>query len=156
MEKSKEIDLERVKVEQVTDYFDLADIETALSRHHPLGHKKAMGRRIYYTASYRGTWVAILLFDIPSRRNKHREQRIGWTGEQLASRLQHVANNSRFLMVPAFAGVKNLASKVLSLVTARLSNDWLKHYGVPLLAVETYVDPVPGDLISSIYSRVFG
>jgi len=75
----------------------------------------------------------VLLFDIPARRNKHREQRIGWTSEQLASRLQHVANNSRFLIVPAFAGVKNLASKVLSLATARLSNDWLKHYGVPLL-----------------------
>lgn len=151
MEKSKEIDLERVKVEQVTDYFDLADIETALSRHHPLGHKKAMGRRIYYAASYRGTWVGVLLFDIPARRNKHREQRIGWTGEQLASRLQHVANNSRFLIVPAFAGVKNLASKVLSLATARLSNDWLKHYGVPLLAVETYVDPEHNENQGSCY-----
>lgn len=150
-EHHKTIDLDRVKVEQVTDYFDLADIETVLSRHHPLGHKKAMGRRLYYTASYRGEWVAILLFDIPARRNKHREARIGWTNEQVMSRLQHVANNSRFLMVPAFAGVKNLASKVLSLTTARLSNDWFKHYGIPLLAVETYVDPEHNDNQGSCY-----
>jgi hypothetical protein len=37
--------------------------------------------------------------------------------------------------------IKNLASKILSLVEARISKDWLELYGIPILALETYVDP---------------
>jgi hypothetical protein len=34
-----------------------------------------------------------------------------------------------------------LASRILSLNLKRLSDDWLEHYGHPLLLVETYVNP---------------
>lgn len=136
-----EIELEKIKAAPVTDYFDRGEVEALLERHHPLGAKKAKGARLCYSASYKGEWLAVLLFDAPVDRNKLREARIGWNREQRDARIQHVANNSRYLIAPRYAGTKNLASKILSLVTARISKDWQRRYGVPLLAVETYVDP---------------
>lgn len=146
-----EIDFSKIKIKPVTDYFDLADIESLLSRYHPLGAKKAMGRRLCYEAWYKCSCVAVLLFDCAVMRNKYREERIGWKGGQVERRLKHIANNSRFLMLPRFQGVKNLASKILSLVTDQISKDWMKHYGIPLLAVETYVDPQRNDNQGSCY-----
>ena len=90
-----QIDLNKIRVKPVTDYFERADVETLLSRCHPLGTKKAIGRRMCYAASYRGEWIAILLFDRAVKRNKHREARIGWSTEQIESRVRHIANNSR-------------------------------------------------------------
>jgi len=135
------LEFEKLKVNLVTNYFDRADAETLLSRHHPLGAKKAIGARLCYSVSYRGEWIAILLFDGAVKRNKRREACIGWGDTQRENRLQHVANNSRYLLSPLYAGTKNLASKILSMVTGRISADWLRRYGIPLLAVETYVDP---------------
>lgn len=150
-QKKRDIKFDEIRIKRVTGYFDRADVETLLSRLHPLGTKKAIGRRMCYVASYRGEWLAVLLFDRAALRNKHREARIGWNKGQLAARIQHIANNSRFLMLPAYQGVKNLASKILSLATDRISDDWMKHYGVPLLAVETYVDPQHNDNQGTCY-----
>jgi hypothetical protein len=55
------------------------------------------------------------------------------------------------LIIPKYAGVKNLASKVLGLATDRLSKDWERHYGIPILAVETYVDPQRNDNQGTCY-----
>ena len=35
----------------------------------------------------------------------------------------------------------NLASRVLKLTCDRLAEDWQQHFGHPVLAVETFVDP---------------
>jgi len=51
--------------------------------------------------------------------------------------LQHVVNNSRFLVLPR---IRNLASTVLSCVLRRLRPDWEEHYGVDPWLVETLVD----------------
>lgn len=139
--KNNSIDLNKIKVKPVYDYYDRADVSTVLSRCHPLGDKKAIGKRISYAASYRGEWIAVAMFDKAVDRNKYREASIGWNKFQLKERVKHVANNSRFAIIPKFEGIPNLASKVLSLITDRISTDWLKQYGIPLLAVETYVDP---------------
>ena len=139
--KNQIIDINKIKVKPVYDYYDRADVSTVLSRCHPLGEKKAIGKRISYAASYQGEWVAVAMFDKAVDRNKHRESQIGWSKSQKSERIKHIANNSRFAVTPKYAGVPNLASKVLSLISDRISQDWLKHYGVPLLALETYVDP---------------
>jgi hypothetical protein len=146
-----EIDLDRIKVALVTDYFERDEVETLLSRYHPLGAKKAKGARLCYAASYKGEWVAVLLFDAPVLRSRLREHRIGWTDEQRGKQLSRIANNSRYLIAPRYTGVKNLASKVLSLVTQRISKDWQRRYGVALLAVETYVDPQYNDHTGACY-----
>jgi hypothetical protein len=147
----KTVDFAKLKLIKVTDYFDRADVESLLSRYHPLGEKRAIGRRMSYAASYRGEWLGVVIFDIPVKKNKLREERVGWGKQQRDNRIQHIANNSRFLIIPEYAGVKNLASKILSMATDRISDDWFKDYGIPLLAVETYVDPTHNDNQGTCY-----
>jgi hypothetical protein len=150
--KNKEVDFNKLKIKQITDYFDRAEVESLLSRHHPLGHRKAMGKRISYAICNRGEWVAVIVFDKAVEKNHRRETKIGWSKEQRKDRLKHIAINSRFLIVPEYQGIKNLASKVLTMATDRLSSDWLRHYGFPILAVETYVDPNHNDNDGKCYS----
>jgi hypothetical protein len=55
-------------------------------------------------------------------------------------RLHLLANNARFLILPAAGRVPNLASRVLALNLRRLSGDWQRIHGHPLLLAETFVD----------------
>jgi len=147
-----QIDIREVQVVPLFDYFEIADVETVLSRCHPLGWKKAIGNRMYYAAEHKGVWLGVLIFDSSVDRNKWRKSAIGWNTNQEKSRRKHVANNSRFCILPKYAGIKNLSSKILSLACERISEDWFKHYGIPLLAVETYVDPSYNNNQGSCYS----
>jgi len=135
------IDLNQIEVYPVFDYFERADIESVLSRCHPLGTKKAIGRRLAYAAHIDDEWVAVLLFDTAVDRNKYRAAEIGWTPNIEVKNREYIACNSRFAILPLYQNVPNLASKVLGLVAARISEDWKQHYKIPLLALETYVDP---------------
>jgi hypothetical protein len=69
-----------------------------------------------------------------------RDRWIGWDETLKWKRLKHVLNNTRFLILPGIS-IKNLASKILSLNTKRLSSDWEKIYGHPIILAETFVDP---------------
>jgi hypothetical protein len=138
---NKEIDLSKLIVQVVVDYDEMNRVESLMSRQHPLGARKAQGRRLTYRVSYRGEWVAIGLFDQSVFRNKWREEKIGWSDTQRQHRLQHIAGNSRYLVLREYQGVPNIASKCLSLMTGRISQDWYRRYGIPLVALETYVDP---------------
>ena len=129
--KEGSINFDKVKVKRVRDYFERADVESMLSRYHPLGANKAQGRRMSYVASYKGEWIAALVFDSAVKWNKHREKRIGWDSAQRDERRIHVANNSRFLIMPRFQGIKNLASKILSMVTERISGDCFPNWCTP-------------------------
>jgi len=137
----KNIDISKIEVRPATSTWDVDDIKELLSNYHPLGCNRAMGRRMYYIATYEKEWVAVLVFDSPVKSNNMREREIGWSLSQRDARAKHVANNSRFLVGKAYQGVPNVASKVLALATERISKDWMRRYGIPLLAVETYVDP---------------
>ena len=147
----KTLDLNKLVAHPVEEHEELWEIESELSRYHPLGHRKAIGRRIYYEVKHRRERVAVLLFDGAVCRNNMRESRIGWSDIQRKERVCHISNNSRFLVLPEYEGVLNLASKCLSLVSERISNDWLKKYGIPILALETYVNPEHNNNEGSCY-----
>jgi hypothetical protein len=149
---AKIIDLNEIKVRPITSPQDIDDAVTILSSHHPLGCRKAQGRRMYYVATCKRDWVAVLLFDSAVERNHMRESTIGWSREQCKERRQHVANNSRFLVGEQYRSTPNLASKILSLVAERISADWIRRYGIPLLALETYVDPSHNQNEGTCYS----
>ena len=145
------IDINEVKVRPATSPHDIDDVETALSRYHPLGYKRAIGARMFYLAMHRGDIVAVMIFDAPSDFNRMRDSEIGWSTEQCKQRRKHIANNSRFLVGRRYQNIPNLASKVLSLAADRISQDWMRRYGVPLLALETYVDPEYNDNHGTCY-----
>jgi hypothetical protein len=118
-----------------------ARVMRLLKRHHYLGELQPVGEQILYVAvSKNGGWRAILVFCAAANHLRHRDQWIGWTNEQRRRRLALVANNARFLILPGY-DVPNMATRVMKLTLARLSEDWQQRYRHPLAAVETFVDP---------------
>jgi hypothetical protein len=132
--------LDEVKV-QLGERRDLPRLQSLLRRHHYLGMLRPVGEQLFYVAvDGQGRWLAVLIFCAAAKSLRHREQWIGWTHEQRRRRLALVANNARFLLLPQRT-VPNLGSRVLKLALARLSADWQRKYGHPVLVVETFVDP---------------
>lgn len=112
-----------------------------LEQKHYLGAIKPVGERLCYVATdAQDQWLALLVFNAPAKHLKHRDAWIHWTPRQRDRRLRLICNNSRFLLLPK-SSVPNLGSKVLGLALRRLSPDWQAHYGHPVLAVESFVDP---------------
>lgn len=108
---------------------------------HYLKNANAVGRVLRYVAEYRGQWVALLMFNSAAYHLKPRDRWLRWVGAQVAQRRHLLAQNSRFLVLAAPGRWPNLASRVLKLVCQRLPDDWREHFGYPVLAVETFVDP---------------
>ena len=119
----------------------LPRLHKLLNRHHYLGSLKPVGERLHYVATDASEhWVAILVFSAAANHLRAREEWIGWSNEQRRRRLSLITNNCRFLLLPGYE-VPNWGSRVLRLTLDRLSADWQAHYGHPILAVETFVDP---------------
>jgi len=108
---------------------------------HYLKNAVAVGRVLRYVAEYAGQWVALLTFNSAAYHLKVRDRWLHWVGPQVAQRRHLIAQNSRFLVLAAPGQWPNLATRVLKLVCARLPQDWQQHYGYPVLAAETFVDP---------------
>jgi hypothetical protein len=108
--------------------------------HHYLGFRQLVGTYICYVALLKGEWVGLLGWSWAAFKCGARDRWIGWDESLKWKRLKHVLNNTRFLILPGIS-IKNLASKILSLNTKRLSSDWEKIYGHPIILAETFVDP---------------
>ena len=132
--------LDEVRVRLVQP-MEVKCFDQLLDEHHYLGSVKPVGERLHYVAvDAKDRWLALLLFSAPARHLKHRDRWINWSTEQRRRRLSLLTNNTRFLLLPD-PPIPNLGTKVLSLTTARLAEDWQTRYGHPVLLVETFVDP---------------
>ena len=112
-----------------------------MEAHHYLGALPKIGRTLWYAVRYEKKWVALVSFSAAAWKCAARDQWIGWHFRNQYDRLHLVANNSRFLILPEYH-YPNLASRILSLCEQRISQDWQKHFGHPLLLLETFVDPL--------------
>ena len=108
---------------------------------HYLENADLVGRQLRYVAELDGEWVALLGWNTACYHLRDRDEEVGWDVEQRLKRLKFIAQNSRYLLLVERGRYPNLASRILSLCTARLSEDWQAHFGHPLLAVESFVDP---------------
>lgn len=127
-------------VVRVLEAEEVGRAQGLLAQHHYLGALQAVGERLFYVAEVKGQWLALLCWHAAAKHLRPREQWIGWTPEQRRRRLTLLANNARYLILPGVA-CPNLASRALRLCLDRLSEDWQRRYGHPILAVETFVDP---------------
>lgn len=118
-----------------------ARFDDLLAREHYLKNAHAVGAVLRYVAEYREEWVGLLVFSSPAFHLKLRDRWLHWPARQVAHRRHLIAQNARFLVRAAPGRWPNLASRVLKLVCDRLSEDWRQHFGHPVLAVETFVDP---------------
>ena len=111
-----------------------------MARHHYLGALAKIGETVWYVAIWREQWVAQLSLSAAALKCGVRDRWIGWDFRSQYGRLNLIANNSRFLILPGWHR-PNIGSRVLSLTERRVAADWRIRFGHPLFLLETFVDP---------------
>ncbi len=133
--------LEEVVVRLVASEAERQRHDELLEQHHYLHNANAVGQVLRYVVEYRGQWVAVLTFCSSAWHLKPRDRFLKWPARQVRERRHLIAQNSRFLVLPATGRWPNLASRTLKLVCQRLPADWRAQFGHPVLLAETFVDP---------------
>jgi hypothetical protein len=111
-----------------------------LAHEHYLGHRNTVGENLRYLVRDRhGRPVACVLFGSAAWQCADRDAFLGWDRPTRERNLQHLTNNTRFL-IPAWVQVLHIASHVLGLIARRIRADWQAKYGHPVHALETFVD----------------
>ena len=110
-----------------------------LQDHHYLGYPDPLGQLHYLVQDRQGRDVACLLFGPAAWKVAARDRFIGWSDGQRQRGLSHLANNSRFLILPG-RNASGLASHLLGQAVRQLRRDWPARQGVPLWLVETFVE----------------
>jgi len=113
--------------------------QQTLAQHHYLPGARMVGEALWYVATAGDTWVALLAWAAAALKCQPRDAWIGWSPPLQWRRLRFVVNNVRFCLLPPPR--PNLASRVLAGNLRRLSADWERAYGHPVLLAETFVDP---------------
>lgn len=116
-----------------------AQVARYLSEHHYLGYPDPLGQLHYLVRDRHGQEVACLLIGPAAWKVAARDEFIGWSSFQRQSRLSHLANNSRFLILP-WIQTPHLASHLLAQAVRHLRVDWLARHGRPLWLLETFVE----------------
>jgi len=111
-----------------------------LETFHYLAYRPLVGESLVYVAFWNGEPVALMAWAAASLKNAPRDAWIGWDPQTKADRLPLVVQNVRFALLPSSEAPPHLASRVLAACLRRLSHDWHKRYGHPVLVAETFVD----------------
>lgn len=111
-----------------------------LQHYHYLGCNRPVGTHLLYLVrDKQGRELAVHLVGAAAWQCACRDTYIGWDPTQRAAHLPHIANHSRFLLLP-WVQVPHLASHLLKQLTRRLSEDWLGHHGRRLFLMESFVE----------------
>ena len=134
-----EIDFSRLTSEIVSKRQTSRLWNAYIQRHHYLGHQLIPGAQLRYFIRAADEVVALLSFGASAWKVKPRDDYIGWTHEQRKRNLHLVVNNARFLILPWIRHY-NLASRILAIISRRISADWHEHYAYRPVLLETFVD----------------
>ena len=116
------------------------EFKSYIAQYHYLGYDRSIGENIkYFVYDCTGRRIACLVFGSAAWSCKGRDKFIGWSkNSRNANSLRYITNNSRFLIFP-WIKVPHLASHILSIISRRISSDWLAKYGHPVHLLETFV-----------------
>ena len=110
-------------------------------QHHYLKSARLVGEQLRYAViDGSGRWLALIGWSAPALHLKARDQSIEWTDAQRQARLHLLAQNSRFVILGDRRQLPNLATRAMARCLGRLSSDWQKAYGHPIVLVESFVD----------------
>ncbi|MCK4782867.1 MAG: DUF4338 domain-containing protein, partial [Desulfobacteraceae bacterium] len=110
-----------------------------IDRYHYLGYTKLPGAQLTYFARFEGQDIALLGFGASAWKVEARDHFIGWTPSKHCTIGHLIVNNARFLILP-WVKSRNLASRVLSMVSKRLPHDWVDRYNYRPVLLETFVE----------------
>ena len=110
-----------------------------IDKYHYLGYGKPIGKQIKYFVYSKENLLGCIGFADAVLKLNLRDKWIGWSIEQKEKNLYLIINNVRFLILP-WVRVRNLASKILSLVSKQVTEDWNSYYGYRPVLLETFVD----------------
>ena len=132
------IDLKQLSIRPVTASEEPCYREL-MQQHHYLGDLAKIGHTLWYIATYKEVWIALLTFSASALKCAARDRWIAWDFRHQYGHLKLIANNSRFLILPDWH-LPYVGSKVLSLCERRITADWQNFFDQPLLLLETFVD----------------
>lgn len=133
-------DLQPLRVEVVSSKSDLVKFKSYIDQYHYLRFDRFIGERMAYMVYSRdGVVLSCLLFGAAAWSCMERDKYIGWGKEMRRRRLNLLTNNQRFIILP-WVRVEHLASHILSLITRRISADWVQKYGHQICLLETFVE----------------
>jgi hypothetical protein len=127
--------IDQVRVRLIETEANRRRHDELLERHHYLHNANVVGQVLRYVVEYHGEWVAVLTFCSSAWHLKPRDRFLNWTARQVCERRHLIAQNSRFLVLPATGRRPNLASRALKLVCQRLPGDWKAHAVRPPCAI---------------------
>jgi Druantia protein DruA len=107
--------------------------------HHYLGGKPMAGAQLRYLLWSEEWLVGGLGLGAAAWQVAARDHWIGWSAAQREQRLEWIANNNRFLLVPWVQG-SQLGSWALGRVARQLPVDWKARYGYQPVLLESFVE----------------
>jgi hypothetical protein len=110
-----------------------------IDTYHYKGCRIVVGRHIKYLVYVEGQLIACFAFADAVLQLHSRDQWLGWNGQQRAANLHLIINNVRFLILP-WVKIRNLASKLLSLSSRIVADDWQRIYHYRPVLIETFVE----------------
>jgi hypothetical protein len=110
-----------------------------LRDHHYLGYSRPVGEHLKYLVLADARPVACLAWSSAPLQLDLRDRFVGAPKAAYRHHLDHIAYNTRFLLVP-WVRVPHLASHLLSQIARRISADWQALYHHPIWLLESFVD----------------
>ncbi|MCK5603692.1 DUF4338 domain-containing protein [Candidatus Pacearchaeota archaeon] len=110
-----------------------------IDRYHYLGYKPLPGAQLRYFVKLEEEIVPLFGFGAAAWKTAPRDHFIGWTKEQRERNIHLVVNNSRFLILPWISS-HNLGSRLLSMITKCLPDDWHNRYCYQPVLLESFVE----------------
>lgn len=135
--------IEPLSLQQVTTDEERTCWKSYIQSYHYLGYKRPVGAHLCYFVISEAMQqkVGCLLFSASAAwALAPRDRWIGWNKKHREKLLHLVLSQNRFLIFP-WVKVPNLGSKILSLSTKQIGNDWIRAHGYRPVLIETFVDP---------------
>jgi hypothetical protein len=133
-------ELQPLHVEVVSDKVAMEQFKSLIDQYHYLGFDRCISESMSYRVfSNNSKPLACLLFGSPAWTCRDRDAFIGWSKDERRSGLLRMTNQSRYLILP-WVNVPHLASHILSIIAKRISSDWERKYGHPIVLLETFVE----------------
>lgn len=111
-----------------------------VNKYHYLGYKGIIGKQLKYLIYSNNQIIAASGWKTGSLNLEARDKFIGWNQEEKQKYLDHIINNTRYLLMP-WVKTYNLASYLLSRLIKQVAVDWENKYEKEVLLFETFIDP---------------